>query len=93
VWISKATFFQLTEKARFEGMGEAADSLIRSMSPYFEGDDGSIPGPVVKAMAAMEHALTKSKDFYEIANAYQVALLTLGKAIGEACEAKMKLRH
>jgi hypothetical protein len=40
MWISKGDYFQFTQKARFEGMGEAADSLIRSMSPYFEGDDG-----------------------------------------------------
>lgn len=88
MWITKANLFQITQKARFDGMNEAADSLVRGMSPYFEGEDGSIPGPVVKALQSLDEALHKSRDFNDLANACQASLMILGNAIGEACKAK-----
>jgi hypothetical protein len=91
MWISKEKYVLFIENARFEGMSEAADSIIRGLSPYYEGRDGSIPGPVVKALATLEEALKKSKDFRDLANNYQGAMMLLGSAIGMACEEKAKI--
>jgi hypothetical protein len=73
------------QSARLLGMQEAADSLVRGLSPYYEGADQTVPGNVVNAITVVGEAVDKAKGDLAKGNAYQSGLMILGDAIGQAC--------
>jgi hypothetical protein len=86
MWISKSALFDMMQGYRLEGMREAADSLIRGLSPYYEGPDLAVPGKVAKAIHDMGDAVDKADDSLGRANAYHACLMLLGDAIGQECK-------
>jgi hypothetical protein len=85
MWVSKKTLHEAGQQARLLGMQQAADALIRALSPFYEGDDLTVPGRVVQAFQQVEDRLIKAPDAATQPEIYRAWLLTLGNAIGEAC--------
>jgi hypothetical protein len=85
MWVSKKTLHEAGQQARLLGMQQAADALIRALSPFYEGDDLTVPGRVAQTFQQVEDTLIEAPDVAAQAEIYLAWLLTLGNAIGEAC--------
>ena len=88
LWFLKAQLTSAVQSARLTGMKEAADSLIRGLSPYYEDQDQTVPGNVMKIIKDIGDSVDKAGDVQSQGNAYQAGLMILGDAIGEACVKK-----
>jgi hypothetical protein len=84
MWVSKKTLHEAGQQARLLGMQQAADALIRALSPFYEGDDLTVPGRVVQAFQQVEDEFVNASNAARQAEIYLAWLPALGKAMGEA---------
>lgn len=84
----------VTEQQQFQGMNQAADYLIRGLSPFFEdrgdGTDATqrVPQSVTEVLRKLEAGLEGISDLARRNAVYLMGLHTLGETVGKACQEK-----
>jgi hypothetical protein len=78
----------VADEQQFEGMGKAADFLIRGLSPHYEDDQQNVPTEVVAVLNQLQADIEKVTDLSGRNAVYLMGLHKLGEAIGKACAQK-----